>query len=52
MSNDRVVSRLYARLLTEEEMTKVRGAIIGTGKCTLDPRTCAQDGDCSPEPNC
>ena len=52
MSKDRVLSRLHARQLTEKEMTEVRGAIIGTGRCTLDPKTCATDGDCSPEPNC
>lgn len=52
MSNDRVASRLHARLLTEKELTDVTGAILGTGRCTFDPRTCAIDGDCSPEPEC
>lgn len=31
MLNDRVLSRLHARPLTEKEMTEVKGAIIGTG---------------------
>ena len=52
MSNNRVLTRLHARPLTEREMTEVTGAILNTGRCTLDPKTCAMDGDCTPEPNC
>lgn len=43
----RVLNRLGARQLTEQECAQVMGAfIIHTGVCTIDPKTCAMDGDC------
>jgi len=47
----RVLSRLGARELTEQELNQVGGA-LRTGLCTFDPTTCALDGDCSPPPGC
>ncbi|HEV3036822.1 MAG TPA: hypothetical protein VHA33_03450 [Candidatus Angelobacter sp.] len=52
MKNDnRVLSRLGARELTELETAEVSGAIIRP-RCTFDPRTCVMDGICSPPPAC
>ncbi len=43
----RVLNRLGARELTARECEQVSGAlIIRTGVCTIDPKTCAMDGDC------
>jgi hypothetical protein len=53
MSNqheNRVLSRLGARELTQEETQSVNGAL--RPKCTWDPRTCQMDGQCSPPPSC
>lgn len=47
----RVLSRLGARVITEQEMSQVSGA-LNTGLCTFNPTTCAIDGDCSPPPGC
>ncbi len=41
----RVLNRLGARQLTDKECEQVSGA-IRTGVCTIDPKTCAMDGDC------
>lgn len=49
--DDRVFTRLHARLLTEEELTKVPAGFYFP-RCTFDPKTCQIDGVCSPEPNC
>jgi hypothetical protein len=47
MSNheNRVLSRLGARLLTEEELNSVSAARGTTTKCSFDPRTGSRDGD-------
>ena len=50
-NNTRVLSRVGARMLTEEELKQVNGG-LRTGLCTFDPKTCAMDGDCSPPPAC
>lgn len=50
-ADTRVLSRLGARVVTEQELNLVSGA-LRTGLCTLDPTTCAIDGDCSPPPGC
>ncbi|HEV2960347.1 MAG TPA: hypothetical protein VG649_00865 [Candidatus Angelobacter sp.] len=55
MSNkkdDRVLGRMGARELTELETAEVSGGIIVRPRCTLDPKTCAMDGICSPPPAC
>lgn len=49
--SNRVLGRISARELTEKEINAVAGG-LNTGLCTLNPLTCAQDGDCTPEPNC
>lgn len=49
--NDRVLSRGGARVLGEDELNCIAGA-LRTGLCTFDPTTCALDGDCSPPPAC
>lgn len=49
--SDRVLTRLYARVLTDQEMTEVTGGLYYP-RCTFDPRTCVTDGICSPEPAC
>ncbi len=49
--NNRVLGRVGARLLKEEELNHVSGG-LRTGLCTFDPKTCALDGDCSPPPAC
>jgi hypothetical protein len=54
MANDatqRVFGRTGARLLTEQELKQVNGA-LRTGLCTFDPKTCHMDNDCSPPPGC
>jgi len=51
IENNRVLSRMAARELTQQEIEEVSGAIIRP-KCTFDPRTCFIDGMCSPEPAC
>ncbi|HXB20857.1 MAG TPA: hypothetical protein VNV88_05700 [Candidatus Solibacter sp.] len=53
--NDRVLSRMGARELTEQEIEEVSGGKrkgIVRPRCTLDPVTCAMDGICSPPPAC
>lgn len=52
--NDRVLSRMGARELTEQEIDEVSGGKrkIVRPRCTLDPVTCAMDGICSPPPSC
>lgn len=47
----RVLGRLGARVITEQEMNLVSGA-FNTGLCTFNPTTCAIDNDCSPPPGC
>ena len=42
----RVLVRTGARELSRSECEQVNGAIIKTGVCTIDPKTCAMDGDC------
>ncbi len=49
--NDRVLSRMGARELTNVEMEAVSGGIIFP-RCTFNPATCAMDGICSPPPAC
>lgn len=44
-TNNRVLGRLGARLLNEEEMNCVSGASGTTTKCSFDPRTGLHDGD-------
>jgi hypothetical protein len=55
MSNEqmdnRVLGRLGARLLTEEELNDVNGG-YSIGRCTFNPKTCAMDGVCTPLPRC
>lgn len=41
----RVLSRMGARLLTDEEMNCVTAARGTTTKCSFDPRTGHRDGD-------
>ena len=51
--NDRVLSRVGARELTELELEEVSGGKkVFPRRCTLDPKTCAMDGICSPPPAC
>jgi len=47
--DDRVLSRMGARVLTSQEMDQVGGS-FGTGICTYDPKTGFFDHDCSPPP--
>ncbi len=42
---NRVLSRMGARLLTEKELNCVAAARGTTTKCSLDPRTGQHDGD-------
>ena len=47
---ERVLSRMRARDLTDQEVNAVHG--FGTGAmCTFNPKTRSFDGDCTPEPN-
>ncbi len=48
-ADQRVLSRLGARTITEQELKLVSGG-LNTGVCTFDPSTGAIDGDCSPLP--
>ena len=48
---DRVLNRIGARILTENEIDRVSGA-IRTGNCTFDPKTCVMDNDCEPPLGC
>lgn len=50
-SEDRVLLRIGARILTENEISRVSGA-IRTGGCTFDPKTCTMDHDCEPPLGC
>jgi hypothetical protein len=50
--NNRVLSRLGARVLTDQEAEQVSGALIFRPRCTLNPVTCSMDGICSPPPSC
>ena len=47
--DDRVLSRMGARVLTSQEMDQVGGS-FGTGICTYDPKTGFFDHDCTPPP--
>lgn len=49
--NDRVLNRVGARFLSEDEINRVNGA-IRTGNCTFDPKTCTMDHDCEPPLGC
>jgi hypothetical protein len=51
-NNNRVLSRMGARVLTEQETEQASGAFIIRPRCTWNPATCATDGMCSPEPAC
>ena len=48
---NRVLGRLGARILTEQEVEQVAGGIV-TNPCTFNPTTCAMDGDCEPPIRC
>jgi hypothetical protein len=50
--NDRVLSRMGARELTEQEIDEVSGGLIIRPRCTFDPKTCVMDGMCSPPIAC
>ena len=59
METNRVLSRVGARLLTEEDMQQVAGGLVvgrsfgsfGTGPVNFDPITCRViSGDCSDVP--
>jgi hypothetical protein len=50
-ADDRVLNRIGARLLTENEMNQVSGS-LRTGNCTFDPKTCVMDNDCEPPLGC
>lgn len=50
-SDDRLLTRLHARVLTEEEMKNVPAGFYFP-RCTFNPKTCVTDGICSPEPAC
>lgn len=50
-ADTRVLGRLGARVITEQEMSLVSGA-FNTALCTFDFKTCASDGDCTPLPRC
>jgi hypothetical protein len=47
----RVLSRMGARILTQQEYEQVGGA-IHTANCTFNPSTCRMDGDCEPPIRC
>ena len=51
-SEDRVLTRLHARLLTQEELEQVPGGFMLRPRCTIDLVTCTMDGICSPPPAC
>jgi hypothetical protein len=48
---NRVLARMGARLLSEQECAQVAGG-IHTANCTFNPKTCAMDGDCEPPIRC
>jgi bacteriocin-like protein len=48
---NRVLARMGARTLSEQELEQVSGGII-TANCTFDPKTCKMDGDCEPPIRC
>jgi hypothetical protein len=50
--DNRVLSRIGARELSEKETEQVSGAFIIRPRCTLNPVTCTMDGICSPPPDC
>lgn len=58
MEKNRVLSRIGARTLNEEEMQQIAGGFVvksfgsfGTGACNYDPVTCRViSGDCSDVP--
>ena len=50
-SQDRVLNRIGARILTDNEINRVSGA-IRTGLCTFHPKDCTFDNDCEPPPGC
>jgi hypothetical protein len=50
--NDRVLSRIGARELTEQEIDEVSGGLRIRPRCTFDPVTCVMDGICSPPIAC
>lgn len=49
--DNRVLGRMGARLLTEEELNDVNGG-FAISRCTFNPQTCAMDGVCTPLPRC
>ena len=49
---DRVLTRLHARVLTEQELEQVPGGFMFRPTCSFDPVTCFMDGICSPPPAC
>ncbi len=49
--NRRVLSRLGARELAQEEYEQVGGGIV-TRPCTFNAKTCVMDGDCEPPIRC
>jgi len=55
MSNEkmdnRVLGRIGARLLSEDELKEVSGG-FAINRCTFNPQTCAMDGVCTPLPRC
>jgi hypothetical protein len=51
--NNRVLSRMYGRELSAEEVDAVSGGFILTHVCTFDFKTCQADGDgCETIPQC
>lgn len=48
---ERVLSRMRARDLTDQELNAVQGFGTGGPLCTFSPKTHSFDGDCTPEPN-
>jgi hypothetical protein len=52
LDDGRVLGRLGARELSEQEMEQVAGGFTFLPRCTFNPVTCAMDGVCSPPPAC
>ena len=49
--SNRVLGRIGARILTEQELQQVNGGLF-TGNCTFNPQLCHFDQDCTPLPRC